>query len=101
MKIVEFFLILQGNLSELEPEPEFSTSWSRKKMDRLRNTAAGTKHQVELRVLHLPQVSSKWNHFTLIFTFLAQSETYCTVKCRDQACYVHFFSTRSAFFWGG
>jgi hypothetical protein len=36
MKIVEFFLIIWGKLSELEPE--FSTSWSRTKMDRLRNT---------------------------------------------------------------
>jgi hypothetical protein len=43
MKIVEFFLILWGKLSEVEPEPEFLTSWSRSwsrtKMDRLRNTA--------------------------------------------------------------
>jgi hypothetical protein len=47
MKIVEFFLIIWGKLSELEPEPEFLTSWSlsgsrnwsRTKMDRLRNTA--------------------------------------------------------------
>jgi hypothetical protein len=31
MKIVEFFLIIWGKLSELEPEPEFLTSWSRKK----------------------------------------------------------------------
>jgi hypothetical protein len=42
MKIVEFFLIIWGKLSELEPEPEFLTSWaqsrSRTKMDRLRNT---------------------------------------------------------------
>jgi hypothetical protein len=38
MKIVEFFLITGGKLSELEPEPEFLTSWSRAKMDRLRNT---------------------------------------------------------------
>jgi hypothetical protein len=42
MKIVEFVLIILGNLSELEPEPEFLTSWSRiwsrTKMDRLRNT---------------------------------------------------------------
>jgi hypothetical protein len=34
MKIVEFFLIIWGKLSE--PEPEFLTS--RTKMDRLRNT---------------------------------------------------------------
>jgi hypothetical protein len=47
MKIVEFFLIIWGKWSELElePEPEFlaswsrSRSWSRTKMDRLRNTA--------------------------------------------------------------
>jgi hypothetical protein len=45
MKIVEFFLIIWGQLSELELEPEFLTSWSRSwswsrtKMDRLRNTA--------------------------------------------------------------
>jgi hypothetical protein len=41
MKIVEFFIIIWGKLSELEPEPEFFTSWSRSrtKMDRLRNTA--------------------------------------------------------------
>jgi hypothetical protein len=42
MKIVEFFLILGGKWSELMPEPEFMTSWSRSwnrtKMDRLRNT---------------------------------------------------------------
>jgi hypothetical protein len=40
MKIVEFFLIIWRKLSELEPEPEFLTSWSRSrtKMDRLRNT---------------------------------------------------------------
>jgi hypothetical protein len=42
---VEFFLIIWGKLSELElePEPEFLTSWSRSrtKMDRLRNTGAG------------------------------------------------------------
>jgi hypothetical protein len=43
MKIVEFFLIIWGKWSELEPEPEFCTSWSRSwsrtNMDRLRNTA--------------------------------------------------------------
>jgi hypothetical protein len=47
MKIVDFFFIIWGKLSELEPEPEFLTSWSwsrsrswsRTKMDRLRNTA--------------------------------------------------------------
>jgi hypothetical protein len=45
MKIVEFFLFIWGKLSELEPEPEpefltsWSRSWSRTKMDRLRNTA--------------------------------------------------------------
>jgi hypothetical protein len=40
MKIVEFFLIIWGKWSELEPEPEFLTSWSQSptKMDRLRNT---------------------------------------------------------------
>jgi hypothetical protein len=41
MNIVEFFLIIWGKWSELEPEPEFLTSWSRSwsrtKMDRLRN----------------------------------------------------------------
>jgi hypothetical protein len=36
MKIVEFFLIIWGKLSELEPE--FFTRWSRSKKDRLRNT---------------------------------------------------------------
>jgi hypothetical protein len=39
MKIVEFFSMLWGKLSELEPEPEILTSWIRTKMDRLRNTA--------------------------------------------------------------
>jgi hypothetical protein len=43
MKIVEFFKIIWGKWYELEPEPEFLTSWSRSwsrtKMDRLRNTA--------------------------------------------------------------
>jgi hypothetical protein len=46
MKIVDFFLIIWGKLSELELEPEYLTSWSRRwsrswsrtKMDRLRNT---------------------------------------------------------------
>jgi hypothetical protein len=48
MKIIEFFLIIWGKWSELEPEPEpefltswsqsRSRSWSRTKMDRLRNT---------------------------------------------------------------
>jgi hypothetical protein len=42
MKIVEFLLAIWGKLSELEPEPEFLTSWSqswsRTKIDRLRNT---------------------------------------------------------------
>jgi hypothetical protein len=42
MKIVEFFLIIWEKLFELEPEPELLTSWSRSwsrtKMDRLRNT---------------------------------------------------------------
>jgi hypothetical protein len=46
MKIDEFFLIMWGNLSELEPEPGFLTSWSRSwsrtKMDRLRNTDIDT-----------------------------------------------------------
>jgi hypothetical protein len=39
MKIVEIFFIIKGKWSE--PEPEFSTNWSRSrtKMDRLRNTA--------------------------------------------------------------
>jgi hypothetical protein len=40
--VFEFFLIIWGKLSELKPEPEFLTSWSRSwnrtKMDRLRNT---------------------------------------------------------------
>jgi hypothetical protein len=44
MKNVEFFLIIRDKLSVLEPEPEFLTSWcrswSRTKMDRLRNTGA-------------------------------------------------------------
>jgi hypothetical protein len=54
VKIVEFFLIIWGKLSELEPEPEFLTSWSRSrswsrtKMDRLRNTA----HKYVLGVLY-------------------------------------------------
>jgi hypothetical protein len=49
MKIVELFLIIWGKLSELEPEPEFLTSWSRSrswsrtKMDQLRNTAPKRK----------------------------------------------------------
>jgi hypothetical protein len=45
MKIVEFFLIIWGKWPELEPEPEFLTSWSRShtKMDRLRNTGHNTK----------------------------------------------------------
>jgi hypothetical protein len=42
MKILKFLVIKWGKLSELEPEPEFLTSWSRSwsrtKMDRLRNT---------------------------------------------------------------
>jgi hypothetical protein len=40
MKIVEFFLIIWGKCFELDPEPEFLTSWSRSrtKMDRLCNT---------------------------------------------------------------
>jgi hypothetical protein len=40
IKIVEFFLIIWGKLSELEPEflTSWSRSWSRKKMERLRNT---------------------------------------------------------------
>jgi hypothetical protein len=29
LKIVNFFLIIRGKSSELEPEPEFLTSWSR------------------------------------------------------------------------
>jgi hypothetical protein len=51
MKIVEFFLIIWGKLSELKPEQEFLTSWSRirswsrTKMDRLRNTAYNTPHR--------------------------------------------------------
>jgi hypothetical protein len=40
IKIVEFFLIIWGKLSELESE--FLTSWSRTKMDRLRNTVLDT-----------------------------------------------------------
>jgi hypothetical protein len=38
MIIVEFFLIIWGKWSELEPEPELLTSGSSTKMDRLRNT---------------------------------------------------------------
>jgi hypothetical protein len=38
MKIVEFFLFIWGKLSELKPELEFFTSWSRTKKDWLRNT---------------------------------------------------------------
>jgi hypothetical protein len=40
MKIVEFFLMIWGKLSELEQEflRSWSRSWSRTKMDRLRNT---------------------------------------------------------------
>jgi hypothetical protein len=39
MKIVEFFLIIWGKLSELEPKflTSWSRSWSRTKVDRLRN----------------------------------------------------------------
>jgi hypothetical protein len=40
IKIVDFFLIIWGKLSELEPE--FFTSWSRTKMDLLRNTASSS-----------------------------------------------------------
>jgi hypothetical protein len=36
MKIIEFFLIIWAKWSELEPE--FLTSWSLTKIDRLRNT---------------------------------------------------------------
>jgi hypothetical protein len=47
MKIVDFFLIIWGKLSKLEPELEFlanwSRSWSRTKMDRLRNTVDNYK----------------------------------------------------------
>jgi hypothetical protein len=43
MEIVEFFSIIWGKLSDLEPEPEFLTSWSRTKMDRLRNTVPNCK----------------------------------------------------------
>jgi hypothetical protein len=46
MEIVEFFLIIWRKGSELEPEPEFLTSWSRSwsrmNMDRLRNTACSS-----------------------------------------------------------
>jgi hypothetical protein len=28
MKIIEYFLIIGGKWSELEPEPEFLTSWT-------------------------------------------------------------------------
>jgi hypothetical protein len=52
MKIVEFFLIIWGKLSELEPEPEFLTSWSRSwsrtKMDRLRNTGNQFSQRIEI-----------------------------------------------------
>jgi hypothetical protein len=57
---VEFFLIIWGKWSELEPEPEqeFLTSWSRSrsrtKMDRLRNTTF--KHGWDY-CLHLPKKS--------------------------------------------
>jgi hypothetical protein len=48
MKIIEFFLIILGKLSE--PEPEFLTSWSRSrtKMDRLRNTGIETQNLPEI-----------------------------------------------------
>jgi hypothetical protein len=52
MKIVEFFLIIWGKLSELEPEPEFLTSWSRSrnwsrtKMDRLHNTVCNEQLEI-------------------------------------------------------
>jgi hypothetical protein len=57
MKIVEFFLIIWGKWSELEPEPEFLTSWSwswsrswsRTKIDRLRNT--GIELAVKLKCM--------------------------------------------------
>jgi hypothetical protein len=41
MKIVEFFLIIRGKWSELEPEflTSWSRSWSSTKIDRLCNTA--------------------------------------------------------------
>jgi hypothetical protein len=53
MKIVEFFSIIWGKLSELEPEPEFSTSWSRTKMDRLRNTSQNRTKIDRLRSIDL------------------------------------------------
>jgi hypothetical protein len=37
MKIVEFFLIIWEKWSELKLEPEFLKSWSRTKIDWLRN----------------------------------------------------------------
>jgi hypothetical protein len=47
MKIVEFFLKIGGKWFELEPEPEYLTSWSRSwshtKMDRLCNTAINSQ----------------------------------------------------------
>jgi hypothetical protein len=50
MKIVEFFIIIWGKLSELEPEAAFLTkwsrSWSRTKMDRLRNTVSNNKKNI-------------------------------------------------------
>jgi hypothetical protein len=46
MKIFEFFLIIWGKWSKLEPEPKFLTNWSRTKMDRLRNTANHVNHQL-------------------------------------------------------
>jgi hypothetical protein len=48
IKIDEFFLIIWQKWSELEPEPEFLPSWSRTKMDRLRNTAFGNRRFLSL-----------------------------------------------------
>jgi hypothetical protein len=52
MKIVKFFLIIWGKLSELEFFTSWSRSWSRTKMDRLRNTAKGSIIRPDIR--HIP-----------------------------------------------
>jgi hypothetical protein len=63
MKIVEFFLIIREKLSELEPEPEFLTSWSRSwsrtKMDRLRNTGLEDKIRIRIKFADPPTTAEE------------------------------------------
>jgi hypothetical protein len=46
MKIVEFSLIIWGKWPELEPEPEFLTSWSRSLTKMYRNHNTDNEHTV-------------------------------------------------------